>query len=302
MAKYILLAAKISTTFESYLRSKNYLFCTSENDVEKNEIEGIVTSNKLVLDKEKIAAFEHLKWIARLGSGMEIIDTDFCKEKNIFCFSSPLGISNAVAEHVLGMLIGLQKNIATSFIELKNKQWIREPNRGFELQEQVLGIIGYGNTGKAVAQKFQGLCKKILVYDKYKISTDAFVQHCSLEELQKKSTVISFHLPLNKETFHYYNEDFANACQHHILINTSRGEIVSNEILLKNLASKKITGACLDVLENENKLTNSNSLHWHFVEELLNYKVILTPHIAGYTFDAIEKMSHELQEQLEKIV
>ncbi len=302
MAKYILLAAKISTTFEDYLRSKHFLFCTSENDVEKNEIEGIITSNKLVLDKEKIAEFENLKWIARLGSGMEIIDVDFCKENNISCFSSPVGISNAVAEHVLGMLLSLQKNIANSFFEIKNKQWIREPNRGFELEEHVLGIIGYGNTGKAVAQKFQGLCKKIVVYDKYKISNDAFVQHCTLEELQKNATMISFHLPLNDETFHYYNEDFANNCQQHILLNTSRGEIVSNEILLKNLTSKKISGACLDVLENEKELTNSTSLHWHFVEELLNYKVILTPHIAGYSHEAIEKMSEELQLQLQKII
>jgi D-3-phosphoglycerate dehydrogenase / 2-oxoglutarate reductase len=303
----VLIAANISASFSNFLLS-NYeeflSFSELESDNKFNTIEGIVTSNALKLNHIFLEKFPQLKWIARLGSGMEIIDVEYCKANDIHCFSSPNGIANAVAEHTVGMLLSLQHNIHTSYNEIQNKQWIREGNRGIELENMTLGIIGFGHTGKAFANKMKQFVKDVLVYDKYaKNFKHDFIQEVSIDELKKRCNIISFHVPLNDETTYYYNDTFLNEMAvNHILINVSRGQVVSTSTILKGLQLGKITGACLDVVEEENNIQVHLQNDESTIQQLLKYNTLITPHIAGYTFNAIEKMSDELRKQIEQIL
>lgn len=297
--KKVLIAAPISDAFRTYLEEQNYLLL----DAWTNDVEGIVTSNKLVLRQEQLQHLSQLKWIARLGSGMEIIDTDYCKQHHIACFSSPKGIANAVAEHVCGMLLSLLHRIPSSFHEIQQGQWIREANRGQELEGRCVGIIGYGHTGSALASKLRAFTSDIIVYDKYKpVVEEEAVRSVSLEELQTRADIISFHVPLNEETRHYYDDAFLSNCKSHILINASRGAVCSTQTILHGLQSKKMVGACLDVLEEEKEITKVLATEGNTITQLMQYPVILTPHIAGYSVQAIEKMSAELIQQLKTIV
>jgi D-3-phosphoglycerate dehydrogenase / 2-oxoglutarate reductase len=300
--KTVIVAAPISNNFLSFLKHR-FAVCFEVNSLDQIHhtefvnIEGIVTSNKLALSAKELNHFPSLQWIARLGSGMEIIDTDYCKQKGIHCFSSPLGIANSVAEHAVGMLLNLQHRIGIAHQEIKNKQWIREANRGSEINQMTLGIIGFGHTGKAFAQKMSAFTDNIIAFDKYK--TNFGNQHAvqvSLDEIKLKANIISLHLPLNAETKYYYNNEFIDEVKSkHILINTSRGEVANTTAILKGLQSGKITGACLDVLEEEHNIQQVFQIPNNNVEQLLKHNVILTPHIAGYSFQAVENMSASLK-------
>ena len=265
---------------------------------------GIITSNKLVLNKHSLQHFPNLKWIARLGSGMEIIDTAYCDQQGIRYVSSPEGISNSVAEHVMGMLLGLLHHIHSSQHQIQAGQWIREANRGVELAERTVGLIGYGHTGQALANKLRVFTTNILVYDKYKTGFgDEVIKEVSLEQLQQQADVVSFHVPLNDETRMYYDAAFYSAMSKpHILINSARGDVADTKVILGGLKSGQITGACLDVLEEEKSIDEILKQPDNIVQELLTYNVILTPHIAGYSYRAIEKMSAELLAQLHDIL
>lgn len=296
---HILQACKISDEVKKALEQKGYTLIPHDSEYEKENILGILTSTKLKLDDVALKAHPNLKWVARLGSGMELIDQEYCEKNNILCVSSPKGIAQAVAEHVCGMLISWYKNIDKSGREIRQGKWIREANRGIELNQMTLGIIGCGHTGNAVGRLMKHLCKKVIGYDKYvdECENDA-IEMCSLQELQSHADIISFHVPLNEETQHYYNTDFISHCRQHLLVNTSRGAVVSNEALLEALNEKQIIGACLDVLEGEEMLSDRTNNHWSYINRLSEFDVILTPHIAGYSHDAIEKMSDELYHQL----
>lgn len=297
--KKVLIAAPISDAFRSYLEEQNYLLLEEW----ANDVEGIVTSNKLRLQQDTLQQLPQLRWIARLGSGMEIIDSDYCREHHIACFSSPKGIANAVAEHVCGMLLSLLHRIPSSFNEIQQGQWIREANRGQELEQRCVGIIGYGHTGSALASKLRVFTPNILVYDKYRTAiTDAWVTPVSLRELQARADIISFHVPLNDETTHYYDETFLSHCKPHILLNASRGAVCSTKTIIYGLQTKHILGACLDVLEEESDIQNVLQTPANSIQQLMRYPVIITPHIAGYSVQAIEKMSDELMQQLKTIL
>lgn len=303
MKKKVLLAAAISDRFKSLLIEKEYELCYYEGKEIDFKVQGIVTTTKLALSKELLLQFTNLKWIARLGSGIEIIDTAYCKENNIAFASSPVGIANAVAEHCVAMLISLQKNISSGFEEIKNKIWLREPNRGIELEGCTIGLIGYGHTGQAFAEKLSVFGADVIAYDKYKKNfTDEYVTEVNLSELQNRAEVISFHIPLTAQTKHFYDNDFIARCKPHIILNTSRGEIVQTSALLKGLENAFVSGAALDVLENERELHDKTSTVWIDIQKLLRYNVLLTPHIAGYSFNAIEKMSDELMEKLKDVI
>lgn len=304
MVTQVLVAAPISNSFQRFLEEKNYeLIPYDEVQFEKPSLAGIcgiITSNKLILEAPTLQKFQNLKWIARLGSGMEIIDMAYCDAHQIKYYSSPAGIANSVAEHTMGMLLSLLHNIHSSNNEIQNGQWIREPNRGIELEGLTVGIIGYGHTGSCFAQKLGAFTKRILVYDKYKSRFgNENIQECDLQMLQRHSDIVSFHVSLNEETKHYYNDDFSSKMdKNHILINTSRGAIADTSTILKGLQSGKIFGACLDVLEEEKSIQHILQGENHIIQQLLNHRVILTPHIAGYSRNAIEKMSDELMQQL----
>lgn len=303
--KQVLVAAKISDSFINTLISKGYeLINIDSSDLsplqDTSLITGIITSNKLMLNQQTIQQFTNLTWIARLGSGMEIIDTGYCDLKGIRYYSSPNGIANSVAEHVLGMLLSLLHNIYKSFSEITHAQWIREANRGYELEDKIVGIIGYGHTGQALARKLQVFTKHILVYDKYRsnIGHD-YIQEVTLEYLLQHADIISFHVPLTNETTHYYDQAFIDrVTKPHILINASRGAVADTSAILNGLKSGKIIGACLDVLEEEKNIEQVLQQSSNQIAELLKQHVLITPHIAGYSYNAIEKMSAELIAQL----
>ncbi len=306
--KIVLQAAPISQPFCDWIDEEGYdrLIIESEKDIPAHtfpHIVGIVTSNKLHLTEHFLQRCSSIKWIARMGSGMEIVDTAYTNQMGIATFSSPTGIANSVAEHTVGMMLALRHRIYQSMTEISHSQWIREPNRGMELENLRVGIIGYGHTGSAFASKLRVFTPTIFAYDKYKKGFgNDYVKESSLSELFLTCDVISFHVPLNDETYHYYNQSFMDSMTTpHMLINTSRGKVCDTSVILKGLQQGKIWGACLDVLEEESDIQDTLLREHNIVEQLLKLNVILTPHIAGYSHEATIKMSEELMNQLKSI-
>jgi len=264
---------------------------------------GVVIRSRFRVDKALLKDATALKFIARSGSGMENIDLAYCKERNIAVFNSPEGNRNAVGEHALGLLLNLLNNISKSDKEIRSKKWDREGNRGEELDGKTIGIIGYGNNGKAFAKKLRGFEVKILAYDKY-ISdfSDSFVNEATLSEIYNKADVISFHIPLNKGTKSWVNDAFFNQLKKPIyLLNISRGEIVKTESLLDALEKGKIKGAGLDVLELEPSSFTPflKSIPIEIFKRLIDSeKIILTPHVAGWTKESYFKLSNVLANKI----
>jgi D-3-phosphoglycerate dehydrogenase len=258
--------------------------------------QGMVVTTRIKVDKKLLDAAVQLKWIGRLGSGMEIIDVDYATQKNIICVSSPEGNKDAVAEQCLGVLLAMMHNVFRAGMQVRKGEWLRESNRGVELGEKKVGIIGYGNTGSAFAALLAPFGVKVLAHDKYKSGfASQFVQESSLAEILANADAISFHLPLNHETFHYANELFFEALQKPIyLVNASRGQVVETPALIKALNQGKVISAGLDVIENENIGSYSTAQ----MEELLalanREDVWITPHIAGYSNEALIKMAKVL--------
>jgi D-3-phosphoglycerate dehydrogenase len=303
--KMVWLAAPISPAFHVWLNQRGYIvWNNTERPSDVLLLEGIITSNRLNLDEDLLRELPNVRWIARMGSGMEIIDTRYCASKGIACFSSPVGLANSVAEHATGMLLSLLHKIPTAYNEVLAGQWIREPNRGNELYGQCVGLIGYGHTGRAFAEKLQVFTPHIIAYDKYHPApAGSIATAVSLEELQARADILSFHVPLNKETNDYYNVDFvAGMVKPHILINTSRGPVCASSAVLEALASGKLTGACLDVLDCEKSIETLLASPDNIVADLLRYNVIITPHIAGYSIQATQKMSDALMQQLDALL
>lgn len=266
-------------------------------------VSGLVVTTRLAIDQALIAIAPLLKWIARLGSGMELIDTTFAATKNIVCISSPEGNCNAVAEHALGMLLTMQHKLVISAHLIKAGKWIREENRGNELSKKTIGIIGYGNTGVALAKLLTPFGGTLLAYDKYKKDFGGkVIREAELSQISKYADVISFHVPLSSETKYMANADFFNGLANKpFIINTARGNVVHTEALINALKENKISGAALDVLENE-KLDTYTDVEKQQLDYLLNNKsVIITPHIAGYSVEAFLKMSEVVVSKLEML-
>ena len=264
--------------------------------------DGIVIRSRFPMDAAFLNEAHALKFIARSGAGMENIDLEFCEKRNITLFNAPEGNRNAVGEHALGMVLSLFNKLHTADREVRAGKWDREGNRGVELDGKTVGIIGFGNNGTSFAKKLRGFDVRILAYDKYKTISESFVEQVSLEELYAEADVISFHIPQNEETRFWGNTQFFDAVQKPFyVLNLSRGKIIETQSLVNALKSGKCLGAGLDVLEFE-----KSSFEDFFDGEIpdsLSYliesdKVILSPHVGGWTHESYFKLSNVLADKI----
>ena len=297
----ILFIDTVHPLLKQELEKENHI-CDTAYNKSKTEIEqiisnyqGIIIRSRFKIDKQFIDCGSNLKFIARAGSGLENIDVDYAKNKNIHCYNAAEGNRQAVAEHALGMLLSLFNNLNRADLEVRNGIWKREENRGVELVGKTVAIIGYGNNGSAFAEVLKGFSVKILAYDKY---LKDYPYKSTMETIYKEADIVSLHIPLTEETSYLVDDNFINNFEKDIyLINTARGKCTNTKHLVAALENGKIKGACLDVLEYEetsfkNLSTKMNSSNMQYL--INSKKTILSPHIAGWTKESNLKIAKVL--------
>ena len=280
-------------------------FISSKEVIEDKikDYHGIVIRSRFKIDKTFLDKATNLQFIARVGAGLESIDCDYAIARNIALIAAPEGNRNAVAEHALGMILSLFNKLNQADAEIRKGQWNRESNRGHELDGKTIGIIGYGNMGKAFAKKLRGFDVEVICHDILPNVGDANAKQVTLEELQQKADLLSLHIPWTPETDKMVNANFiASFSNPFWLINTSRGKNVVTADLVQALESGKILGAGLDVLEYEKlsfeTLFNDKNTPEAFDYLLKSSKVLLSPHIAGWTFESHERLAQVIVDKI----
>ena len=302
----ILLLDKNHQLITDQLSAKGFIleedFTSSYDQILKKieNYDGIIIRSRIPIDRKLIEQAKNLKFIARVGAGMENIDVEFAKKTGVKLISSPEGNRDSVAEHVLGMLLLLMNRLSIASHEVQKGIWKREENRGDELLGKTFGIIGYGNMGKAVAKRLSGFGVKVIFYDLLPDLSDEFGTQVALETLQNEAEILSLHLPITPETHYLIDAAFITKMKKDFyFVNTARGKNVRTSDLVVALKSGKIKGACLDVLEYE----KSSFENLEIENEDLNYllhseKAIVTPHIAGWTIQSKEKLAQVIVDKI----
>lgn len=257
---------------------------------------GIIVRGKIILDEDFLSKASNLKFIGRVGAGMENIDVEFAESRGIACLNAPEGNRDAVGEHTLGMLLMLMNNLRKADSEVRQGIWIREGNRGFEIQGKTVGIIGYGNMGSAFAQRLKGFEARVIAYDKYKFGYgDEFVEEVDMETIFTETDILSLHVPLTNETEYLVDDNYLKKFRKNFyIINTARGKVINTSGLVQNLKTGKVIGACLDVLEYEKmsfEAINKQQLPEDFKYLVNSDRVVLSPHIAGWTHESNYKLA-----------
>lgn len=281
-------------------------FTSTKEEIEKkiHQYHGIVIRSRFKIDQTFLDKATNLQFIARVGAGLESIDCDYALSKKIELIAAPEGNRNAVGEHALGMLLSLMNNLNKADREVRSGEWNRESNRGYELEGRTVGVIGYGNMGKSFAKKLKGFDVEVLCYDVLENVGDENARQVALQELQEKTDVLSLHTPWTPQTDKMINAEFINSfAKPFWFINTARGNSVITEDLVNGLKNGKILGAGLDVLEYE-KLSFETLFDGQkpmAFEYLLNAEnVLLTPHIAGWTYESKEKLAQTIVDKIIK--
>jgi D-3-phosphoglycerate dehydrogenase len=307
MSKNILIVDDIHPVFIEQAEAMGY-HCDYQPTIKPDQAyeilgdyEGLVIRSKFLVDRKVLDLSKKLQFICRAGAGMDNIDEKYAIEKGITLINAPEGNMDAVGEHAVGMLLSLMNNFNRADAEIREGLWKREANRGYELRDKTVGIIGYGFMGGSFARKLAGFSVKVIAYDKYKTGfSDQYVREVSMEEMVKQADVVSLHVPLTPETNGMVDDEYLFHFRKPIfLLNTSRGKVVKIQAVLNAIKHGKILGAGLDVLEVE-KFPALGEQLWY--EELKQSgKVLLTPHVAGWTFDSYRRISEVMAEKLSKL-
>ena len=279
----------------NFMNHEDYTSSKEAIESKISDYDGLIIRSRFAIDKQFLDKATNLKFIGRVGAGLENIDCDYAESKGIHLISAPEGNRNAVGEHALGMLLSLFNKLNKADIEVRQGKWLREDNRGVELEGKTVGLIGYGNMGKAFAKKLRGFNVEVLCYDIKPNVGDDNAKQISLSDLQEKADVLSLHTPQTELTVNMVNAKFINAFKNPFwLINTARGKSVVTEDLVESLKSGKILGAGLDVLEYEktsfeNLFSSNIPMAFQYLIQAEN--VLLTPHVAGWTIESKEKLA-----------
>ena len=262
--------------------------------------EGLIVRSKLAVDREVIDRATRLQFVGRAGAGLDQLDTDALTARDIAILNAPEGNRDALAEHMVGMLLSLLNKINQAHRQICSGTWDREANRGVELMGKTVGLIGYGYMGRAFARRLSGFGVNVLAYDKYQSDYgDAYATEASMETLHEQADIVSFHVPLTEETQNMVDESYLNRFQKNIfLLNSARGQIATLKTLAEGLHQGTLRGLALDVLENE-QLAQLTDEQRHSLDELCQSdRVLLTPHVAGWTYESYEKISRVLAQKI----
>ncbi|WP_372474297.1 2-hydroxyacid dehydrogenase [Capnocytophaga sp. ARDL2] len=267
------------------------------------DYQGLIVRSRLPIDREVLDAAVQLKFIGRVGAGLENIDVEYAHSKGIETIAVPEGNKTAVAEHAMGMLLSLMNKLAIVDAEVRKGKWEREANRGYEIEGKTVGIIGYGNMGKAFAKRLKGFDCKVIFYDILPNIGDEYAEQVTLQRLHEEADIVSLHTPQTPETLHLINEEFISKMKKSFwFINTARGKSVCTKDLVKNIQSGKILGAGLDVLEYEKSsfenIFSEDNMPEDFKYLMQSDKVLLSPHIAGWTIESKEKLAQFLVDKI----
>lgn len=302
----ILLLDKNHPLITEQLLAKNFVleedFTSSYDEVchKIQNYDGVIIRSRIPLDKNLLEKGKNLKFIARVGAGMENIDIPVAEQLGIQLINSPEGNRDSVAEHVVGMLLILMNRLFIASQEVKNGIWLREENRGDELLGKTVGLIGYGNMGKATAKRFSGFGCKVIFHDILPGLSDEYASQVSLDDLKQSADILSLHIPLTSETHYLINEKFISDMKKDFyFVNTARGKNVETRFLVEALKSGKVKGACLDVLEYEKSSFENLETENEDLKYLLESdKAIVTPHIAGWTHQSKEKLAQVIVDKI----